>query len=337
MTYVGTNKRELVQRALAHQENSRVPYVIDLTTEAIEKYGDRLLQDYAEAQVQEDLRLRRLTKTEAISLTLGNHMLHLRTPWWQWYGLTDRFLKEEETPDTLPDTIGTYSYDAFFEHVQYIREHYDVYLLGTIWGSHWEKAYFARGIQNFLCDLAADPEWSQQLLDMIIRKNMVMLENFLPAADLDGVLLGSDWGSQRDLLMSPTCFRTMILPGEKQEYDLIHRYGKKVFVHSCGCITRILPDLVEAGVDCLNPVQPECMDISALKRDFGDKLTFYGAISTQQTLPYGTVQDVIRETERVIELMNKQGGYITAPSQGIQADVPYENLRALIDTARAHA
>ena len=126
----------------------------------------------------------------------------------------------------------------------------------------------------------------------------------------------------------------MIRPGEQQEYDLIKKYGRHVFVHSCGCILRILPDLAEMGVDVLNPVQPECMDLRFLKETYPG-LTYYGGISTQKTLPFGTPADVVRETEETIALMSRNGGYITAPSQEIQTDVPYENLRALIDTARA--
>ena len=91
------------------------------------------------------------------------------------------------------------------------------------------------------------------------------------------------------------------------------------------------------GVDILNPVQPEGMDLAFLKREYGDRLTFWGGISTQTVLPYGTPAEVRKETERVIRLMSDHGGYITCPSQEIQTDVPYENLRALIDTARESA
>jgi uroporphyrinogen decarboxylase len=171
---------------------------------------------------------------------------------------------------------------------------------------------------------------------MIIRKNMVMLENILTAPEIDGVLLGSDWGTQNDLIMSPERFRTMLKPGEIQEYNLIKKYGKHVFVHSCGNILRIMGYLVEMGVDCLNPVQPECMDLAFLKKEYGGHITYFGGISTQKTLPYGSPEEVKAETRKVIELMNRDGGYITSPSQAIQTDVPYKNLKALIDTAREY-
>ena len=137
--------------------------------------------------------------------------------------------------------------------------------------------------------------------------------------------------------MSVKSWRELIRPGQQVQFDLIRSAGKKVMVHSCGDIVKILDDLTEMGVDILNPVQPECMDLAFLKENYGDKLTFWGGISTQDTLPYGTPEDVRRETERVIRLMGEGGGYITCSSQEIQTDVPYENLKALIDTAKAFA
>ena len=331
------DRRESIKEALAHHGNGKTPYAINFTTEALELHGERLLSDYAPQKVLTDYRSGRLNLAEAVSLGIGNHMLYIYPPWWNWYQLPAHYLTEYDAPESLPDTIGSGSYEGFFEKVSYLRENYDVYLLATIWGSHWEKAYFARGIENFLGDLAGSPEWAKELLDLIIRKNLVMLENFLPLAGVDGVMLGSDWGSQHDLIMSPSSWRALIKEGERQEYDLIRRYGKDVFVHSCGNIVKILDDLTEMGLQGLNPVQPECMDISDLKRQHGKSLTFFGGISTQKTLPYGTPEEVAEETRATILLLGENGGYITAPSQEIQTDVPYANVCALIDTARAHA
>jgi len=122
------------------------------------------------------------------------------------------------------------------------------------------------------------------------------------------VLLGSDWGSQLDLLMSPDTWEAMIRPGEQREYDLVHSYGKDVWVHSCGNIVKAIPSLIEMGLDVLNPVQPECMDLETLKKEYGDKLAFWGGISTQQALPYGTPDEVRAETRRVRDLMSQDGG-----------------------------
>lgn len=260
-------------------------------------------------------------------------MLCISPPWWHWSNLPDSY-KEFDPPTALPDFIQSGDYDHFFKRLAYINEHFDCYILITIWGSHFEKAYFARGIENFLGDLAINQSFAKQLLDFIIAKNLELLPAIAASPEIDGILLGSDWGSQLSLLMSPVIWRELIAPGELQEYELIHAHQKDVWIHSCGNIELILPDLVAMHVDALNPIQPECMDIYKLKDTYGDKLTFWGGISTQQTLPYGTPQEVIDETTQVIEYMSQNGGFITAPSQEIQTDVPLENLIALIETAK---
>jgi uroporphyrinogen decarboxylase len=331
------NKTDRIKEALRHENTGYVPYAINFTKEAMDLYGERILQDYADKRVKADYKSGLLNLSEAVSLGIGNHILYVYAPWWSWHEVPEYFLSDFEAPGHMPETIGYGSYEEFFRKIKYIKEHYDVYLLATIWGSHWEKAYFCRGIENFLGDIVGNPDWAKELLDLIIRKNIVMIENFINAKEIDGVLLGSDWGAQNDLIMSPTCWRNLIKDGEQQEYDLIKKHGKDVFVHSCGDVLKILGDLVEMGLDALNPVQPECMDIHRLKAEYGGKLTYFGAISTQKTLPYGTPEEVVQETERVIRALSAGGGYITSPSQEIQTDVPYENVKALIDTAMRYA
>ncbi|MCR5264872.1 MAG: hypothetical protein K6D94_13425 [Clostridiales bacterium] len=125
----------------------------------------------------------------------------------------------------------------------------------------------------------------------------------------------------------------MLKPGAKKEYDIIKNAGLDVWVHSCGDISRVMPDLTELGADVLNPLQPECMDIYRLKDLYGDKLTFWGGVSTQRTLPYGSPEQVREETRAVAERLAVNGGYIIAAAQGIQGDVPFENLCALVDEA----
>jgi uroporphyrinogen decarboxylase len=115
----------------------------------------------------------------------------------------------------------------------------------------------------------------------------------------------------------------------------IRAAGKCAFLHSCGNIQAVLPEVVEMGVQVLNPLQPECMDIRAVKRHFGGALAFWGGISTQRTLPAGSPDDVRREVREVAALLGAGGGYILSPAQSIQSDVPLENCLALIDEAQA--
>ena len=325
---------ERVKAAICHETADHVPSCIHLAGDGAAAYMDRLYDRYTDQRIRDLCRKGKLSRQHATYYGMGNHVLPVGCPWWGWHDLPPSDFAPD-APDHLPKTRGYGSYDALCETVQNIKEHTDAYVLITIWGSHFEKANFARGIENFLADLAGEPEYAQRLLDFIIHKNLVMLENIVHIPGIDGILLGSDWGSQKDLLMSPATWREMIAPGEQKEYDLIHEAGPDVWVHSCGDIRKIMPDLSQMGVDVLNPIQPECMDIYKLKDDFGQKMTFWGGISTQHTLPYGTPEEVAHETRQIAAYMGRNGGFITAPSQEIQADVPFENLCALIDTANS--
>ena len=333
------NKRDHILKAIRHESDSVVPFCIHLTGEGYNAYSERLLHDYPNPDVMDDLKEGLISRNEAVNLAIGNFMLPAPFPWWDWdYAhMPAAYHDPNDVPDEMPPVNKHYDTPWMFEKTRRLREKYGVYMAALVWGSHWEKAYFTRGIQNMLADFAGAPEFTQELLDYIIAHNMEALDLLLKCPDYDGVLLGSDWGTQRDLIMSPTCWRQMIAPGEVKQYRVIKAAGKHVMIHSCGCILKVLPDLCEMGVDVLNPVQPECMDLAFLKREYGSKLTFWGGISTQRTLPQGTPAEVRRETEETVRLMSENGGYITCSSQEIQTDVPYENLRALIDTARSCA
>jgi hypothetical protein len=327
------NKREIVKNVIAHKESSELPFCIHFALDAKEKYYAMLFEDYVDDKLKKEYDEGRLSLDETIRIGIGNYVIAQDCPWWSWYDVPSSY-SGFDAPDVLPKTIGYGSYNGYVEHLKYLKETTGCYIMVNIYGSHFEKAYFARGIENFLADMAGEPDFAKRLLDTIIRKNMVMLENIVNIPEIDGILLGSDWGSQNSLLMSPSSWRELIAPGEKLEYDLIHSTGKDVWVHSCGNVEQIMGDLIELGVDVLNPLQPECMDIKSIKSNYGNKLTFWGGISTQQTLPYGKADDVRNEILTVTDFMKESGGYILAPSQEIQSDVPYENLRMMIDTAR---
>lgn len=333
-------KRDYVISAIKHKSADKVPYCIRLTGDAYHLYGERLLKDFYNKEVSEDLKEGTISFTQAIELSIGNFMIEPGFPWWGWdHANTDPvYSRPDEEPQVMP-AIARYdteeNFSSFYAKAKFFADKYQVYNMALIWGSHWEKAYFTRGIENFLADLAGFPDFAQKLLDYIVDTNMQILPRIATCEHLDGILLGSDWGTQNDLIMSPKTWSTMIRRGEKTQYDLIKSFNKDVMVHSCGNVTKLIGELVLLGVDILNPVQPECMSLKELKQKYGDKLTFWGGISTQKTLPYGTPEEVAQETEQTIRLMSENGGYITCASQEIQCDVPYENLAALINTARS--
>ncbi|HEY3281606.1 MAG TPA: uroporphyrinogen decarboxylase family protein [Armatimonadota bacterium] len=308
--------RERVLAAINHQDGDRPPYIFEVCPDAHEALRA--------AGVMGDL---------SLETFLDNDIQDIHVPWWHWHELGPDWT-EPDTPTSRATVRGWGSYDNLGDRVKALRDQSDKYFLLRIYASHFEKAYMARGIENFLADMAGDPSFARGLLNSVIEKNLVMLENVLSIAEIDGVLLGSDWGSQRGLLMRPSTWQEMIRPGEQREYDLIHGYGKHVWVHSCGDIVQIVPSLVEMGLDVLNPIQPEAMDIHKLKADFGGQLTFWGGLSTQQTLPFGTPEEVKAEARSLMRTMGDGGGYIFSPAQGIQGDVPVSNILALLEVAR---
>jgi uroporphyrinogen decarboxylase len=310
------NRRDLVKATIRHQPTPRAPYLIDFCADAWEALqaagvtGGLTLNDFVDNDVQD-----------------------IDVPWWDWYDLAPDWAGFD-LPASPLKVIGRGSYNHFADNIKALRDKSDKYFLVRVYGSHFEKAYFARGLENYLADMAGERAFAQKLLDTIIEKNLVMLENFLGVAEIDGVLLGSDWGSQRGLLFAAEMWEEMIRPGEQKEYDLVHGYGKDVWVHSCGNVEAIIPSLVDMGLDVLNPVQPEAMDIRELKRRHGDRLAFWGGLSTQQTLPFGKPDDVKTEARRVKQILGGNGGLIFSPAQSIQSDVPVENILALLEVAR---
>lgn len=307
-------RRELVKAAIAHQSTARIPYCIDLCPEAWEV-------------------LKKHTDLPSPVEFVDNDVMDWSAPWWGWHTLGPDWA-QPDIPTSRAKIIGSGSYPDFVEAVKKARQTSDKYFLVRQYGIHFEKAYFARGFENFLADIGSEPAFAKKFLNSIIERNLVMLENFLSLDEIDGVLLGSDWGSQLDTLMSVDNWDELIRPGEQKMYDLVKAHGKDVWIHSCGNIRRLIPRLIEMGVQVLNPVQPEAMDIAELKRKYGHQLTFWGGISTQKTLPYGTPDEVRAEARQVRKLLSQNGGYILSPAQSIQDDVPVPNILALLEVAR---
>ncbi len=328
-------KRERVKAAIGHREPDKVPTFFHLAPDGLGKYGESLWEIYGREDMRRLHAEGKLGYRNSLYYSMGNHVCFLENfPWWDWKSLPPEY-RAEDTPDFIPRTVDFGSLEVFGEAVRNLREYTDAYILAEVWTSDFEKAYFSRGLEYFLADMAAEPGFARELLDFITEKNLSILKEIVRTPGLDGVLLGNDWGSQRGMLMSPEMWKTMLRPGAKREYDLIRSAGLDVWVHSCGDIRPVLPELAAMGADVLNPVQPECMDTFELKRLYGSGMTFWGGISTQRTLPYGSPEEVRAETVRVTESMAAGGGYIIAAAQGIQADVPLQNLRALVDTANA--
>lgn len=195
-----------------------------------------------------------------------------------------------------------------------------------------------RGAERFLMDMALNPDFAHRLLEILTVHTLGRLKKALDAAGarIDVVQYNDDLGTQRDLMVSPEMFRTFLLPRYRRIFETVREYDVRVFVHSCGAIRKAIPDLIDAGVDILNPVQTgaDGMAPEGLKRDFGDRLTFCGGIDVQTTLPFGTPDDVCREVQDRIAVLGHGGGYILDSTNLIQPDTPIPNILAMFETGR---
>lgn len=216
-------------------------------------------------------------------------------------------------------------------------------VLGRMAPGTLELAAWTRGMENFYMDLAADPDFACALLDKINEIKMRYWEHAISkVADKIAVITeADDMASQHSLIISPDIYRRLIKPRHKRLFDHIHKLAPNAFIffHSCGAIYELIPDLIEVGVDILNPVQVSAagMDPRRLKKEFGSELTFWGGgVDTQWTLPYGTPLEVRDEVIRRIDELAPGGGFVFNTVHNIQADVPPENLAAMFDALREY-
>jgi uroporphyrinogen decarboxylase len=193
-----------------------------------------------------------------------------------------------------------------------------------------------RGMEQAMVDMAGDPELADEMLGRCGGFAVELAEAACARFPLDCLWTGDDVASQRSLMMSPETWRRMIKPHLARAFDVGKSHGLAVAYHCCGALRPIIPDLVEMGLDILNPIQCKCpgMNASDLKHDFGATLTFMGGVDTQDLLPRATVDEVRRATRELIDNMTHDGGgYILAASHTVPPETPLENIFAMYQEA----
>ena len=200
-----------------------------------------------------------------------------------------------------------------------------------------KAAIYLRGMQQLMMDMALNPKLVKALLDKISSYYLAQNERVFKAGEglIDIFMMGDDFGTQNGLLISPEMFREFFAPKLKEFADQAKSYGLKVMLHSCGSIRKLIPDLIDIGVDILNPIQTNAAGMipEKLKQDFGDRICFHGGVDIQKILPYGTTDDVEKEVKELIRVLGENGGYILAPTHNIQTDTPIENVLTMYQTA----
>jgi len=333
-----TTPRERVWQAIRHIEPDRVPWQIGCTTPARRKletwYG-----------------------TPDLEPLLGNHLakyrprapdalVEVRAGFWRdefgvvWnrtvdpdigvvevYPLRTRSLEGMAWPD--PHDPRRYAALPGF-----LAQNRGRFCYVSISFSLFERAWTLRSMPELLVDMLEAPSFVDHLLDRLTEFNLGILDEVL-RWPIDGVLFGDDWGQQRGLLFGRRLWQRFIKPRLAQMYAVVRRAGKAVMIHSCGKVQELFPELIELGLDVFNPFQTDVMDPGQMKRQFGDRLTFFGGVSVQSLLPRGTPQQIRDEVRRLCDTVGRGGGFILAPSHDLPGDIPLQNMVALIEAVQS--
>ena len=205
---------------------------------------------------------------------------------------------------------------------------------GDLWGTFFERTWHMRGMDRLFFDFHDNPEFAAALLDKMLDLRIFQATRMVEAG-VDILHTGDDLGMQHTLLMSLPLWRKWFKPRLAKVWAAAKRVNPNLLIsyHTDGYVEPFIPELIEIGLDVLNPVQPECMDPVEIKRKFGDRLAFFGTIGTQTTLPFGTPDEVRREVKTRIETVGSGGGLVLAPSHMIEPDVPWENVLAFFEAA----
>jgi uroporphyrinogen decarboxylase len=334
--------RERILTSLDHRQPDICPWNISFTIPAREKLSAAL-------------------GTSDLDRAVGNHMARIEAvPDDGWREISPDFWRDEFGviwDRTLDRDIGNVDHSRlvlpepdldrlvfpdpldprrFAHHAKFASDNRDLFRFDDFGFTLYERAWTLRGVENLLIDMMERPEFVDALLDRILEFNLSIIEG-VSRFDIDAILFGDDWGQQHGLIMGPEMWRRFIKPRAAEEFRFCHDRGMRVFIHSCGDVSSIFDDLIEIGVEVFNPFQPEVMDIEAVKKEFGARLSFYGGMSTQQVLPYQSPEKVKDQTRWLIGHIGRDGGYIFSPAHDMPKDVPVENMLAMLEVLQNQA
>ncbi len=347
--------RDRVLAALSHERPDRCPMQISFTPEFAARLREDLLHKAGPSHNPHGG-----GNTYELEQALGEDMLLTSVGWansyyqeagdytdewgigWKQCEYTTRYGKGHYTemsrfPLANDEAIDTYRPpdpnrpELYQDAERTLRDFKDEYwIVGVTVTTIFETAWALRGLERLLTDFVSNPEIAEKILDIPYRYHLAAAKKLVQMG-VDMIWVGDDVGAQNAMLISPQCWRRFLKPRMAAFISEIKALNAqlKVAYHSDGNIIAIIPELIDIGIDILNPIQPACMDPAAIKREFGDKLCFWGSIDEQRTLPFGTPADVQREVLERLNTIGKNGGLILAPTHHVQLDTPLENFWAL--------
>ena len=332
--------REWIEQVLRHADDVAVPYNLPLSPPARGKLEEHFGSDDIEGFLDLPIRMTGMKSIKPLYASPDEYGSRVEDEFGVVWTTNAIDRGSPVGPPLTEPNLANYSFpdpaaEYRFEHLDsWCRQNASHYMV--LWvGDLWERAGFVCSMERLLLYVAMEPEFVDRLLagiaDYILRTMDILFDRF----EFDAIALSDDYGTQKSMMISPGSWRQLIKPRLAEIFTRAKSAGKAVFLHSCGNVRAVVPDLVELGLDILHPIQPEAMDIIELKRTFGDDLTFCGGLGTQDILVSATPDEVRDEVFRLKREMGRGGGYILEPGITIQADVPLKNILAMIEAARA--
>lgn len=348
--------KERMLTAIKHREPDRVPTFANLTPQVAKKLGKKMGLSW---EPEICMRSSRTSHTE-ILLKLGNDAVCIT-----YMPTNDTLPRYQKDGSVINGEFGFVSkkvgfYDEIIKrplaHAETIRDidkfkmpdptaperwdlpkkkikHYgkDFAIIGDLEATIFELSWNLVGMEKFLIDLVIEKPYVFALMDKVLEHNLVYCKKMV-GLGVDVIWLGDDFGTQKGMMIRPELWRKVFKPRMHYIFKELKRMNPeiKIAYHSCGSIVTIIPDLMEIGIDILNPIQPQAngMNLAELKKKFGDKLVFFGGVDEQRVLPFGNTKDIEEEVKLRIAQAGKGGGFIIAPAHNIQVDTPIENIYA---------
>jgi uroporphyrinogen decarboxylase len=370
--------RERVMRALDHQESDRIPLDLGATRSTslvVEAHDNlnrhlgiqaptRIFSKWLQiAHPNEEILARFDIDTRSVSQGAPDHWqdvvfpdgsyqdewgtVRSKPPGSLYYDLTKAPFQGEPTLADLkqfpwPDPHDPGRTRGLAEEARRLHQDTDYAVVLNMPGGIVHQSQFMRGFEGWFMDLILNPSFSHALLEKIADLWIEMAKDEFDqvGGNIDLCFYGDDMAFQNGPMMSMDLYRKMIKPCHQRLFSYIKsRTSAKILYHTCGSVIHLIPDLIEIGVDALNPVQVSAkgMDTKKLKQEFGRDISFWGAIDTQRVLPFGTNEEVAAEVRRRIDDLGPGGGYVLCAVHNIQPDVSPENICTMYDTAREYS
>ena len=340
-------RKDAVKRALAFESVRPIPYNLDFTRDMRRKLQDRLAEDDVDEAVgnyvlQINVGSNAGAEINRVAAGLMRPLGHERfqDEWgviWRKSAGDDIGVPVNQVlsaPDAdlleAPDVADPARWQGY-ERIAATAG--DRYTLACFSSPLFQRAWFLRGMAQILMDMAAEPAFVGALLDKLAAFSVGVTQEVVRRG-ADGIFFYDDYAQQTGTMFSPDMFRRFFAPRLAAIFAAARQGGLDVFFHSCGDVSAVLDDIRAAGAQVFNPFQPEVMDVAGVARRFAGRMAFYGGLSTQRTLPYGSPEAVRQETRALAGLFREVGGGILAPAHAVQRDVPVENVLAFLDAAR---